>query len=165
MSRDKNVNSKATTAAPGHTPSVDIVELVAGMMNLWGKRREESERRGRNKREGESQLVGGSPRQGCRDLHFRKVSKLLLSQRATALLGQKPNRRQGSAPFCPKFVCLSSPGSRGEVEAEVFSNFCAFFEFLGRKIRCARMVHCFVFGEGWWGGERNFRRYRSVPRR
>lgn len=83
---------KASAAAPSNTPSGDVVGLVPGGGEVRKASRGEKKKKRKQKRR-ESQLVGGSLRQGCRDLRFRKVSRLLLSQRATSLLGQKPNRR------------------------------------------------------------------------
>ena len=57
----------------------------------------------------------GQPGKGGRDLLFRKVSRLSLSQRAASLLRQKPKRgRGGSASLCVlKFTSLSSSKGRG----------------------------------------------------
>jgi len=90
-------------------------------------------RRGRRQRKKQKeripQLVGGSARQGGRDLLFRKVSRLLLTQRAASLLRQKPKRR-GRASSCPRICALvftHSPGGGRDSDirrvSRFFSNF------------------------------------------
>ena len=119
MSRDEDVGSKVGNAVPNHTPSVDVDGADAGNREDEGSvEREEGDEEG-TKGKKESQLVGGTPvtSAGGRDLLFRKVSRLWLSQRAASLLGQKSNRRRGSASFCPHTCILvfteSSGGGRG----------------------------------------------------
>jgi len=113
MSRDKDVDSKAATAASDRTLFVNVVGVVAsdGKMRKTSKRRKR--KRKKQKRGGFSAGLEGQLGKGGHDLLFRKVSRLLLSQRAASLLCQKRKRRRGSAPLCPQIrvpVFFQRPG-------------------------------------------------------
>ena len=76
MSRDKDVSSKATTAAPSRTPSVDVVGLVAGDSE---ERRRSRVKRRKQKKGNLSWLEG----------HFGKVV-------AISILGKSPTLAQST---------------------------------------------------------------------
>jgi hypothetical protein len=98
-------------------------------------RKASRERRRRKQKREDSALVGGSARQGGRDLLFRKVSRLSLSQRAVSLR-QKPNRRRDPASLrVLKFASWSSSRGREELEAEPFGRFRGFFRISWIKNR------------------------------
>ena len=156
MSRDKDVCSKPAVATSRQTQSVNVVGVVTNDGRMR-KRREGGGGRGRNKREADSQLVGGSARQGGHDLLFRKVSRLLLSQRAASPLRQNRRDDEGQRRSGFKFVPLSSSRGWGEVEAETFGEFCDFFRNSGTKNqRGLTDSLSFRVQQGWWGRERNF---------
>ena len=113
VARQKDVDSKATTAAPYRTPGLNVVGVVAGDSKDERSVEEEEEKEGETKWQEDSQLVGGSARQGGRDLLFRKVSRLSPSQRAAPLLRQKPKGQRRPASLCPQvrvLVFTKGPG-------------------------------------------------------
>ena len=127
VARQKDVDSKATTAAPYRTPGLGVVGVVAGDSKDERSVEEEEKKERERKGQEDSELVGGSARQGGRDLLFRKVSRFSPSQRAASLLCQKPKRRRRLARCVLKFVSLSSPEDQGEVEAGASGKFYVFF--------------------------------------
>jgi len=126
VARQRRRLGSTTTAAPGQAPSVDVVGGVPSDGKHEEGVGEEGEERKKQKGEG-SQLVGGSARQGGRNLLFRKVSRLLLSQRAASFLRQKPKRGRGSASLCPQTCVLVFSQGPGEVQAETSDEFCENF--------------------------------------
>lgn len=90
----KTSTQKLLLPLPGQTLRASVFDVVAVDDESEKGVGEEEEEEEKTKEKENSQLVGGSVRQGCRDLLFRKVSRLLLSQRA-ASLRQKPKRRRG----------------------------------------------------------------------
>ena len=108
----------------------------------------------RNGKREDSQLVGGSARQGGHDLLFRKVSRLLLSRRAVSLSVKTEQTTRACVVVSPNFRPSLPPGAGGRSRLRHPSSFANFFEFPERKTRGVGMIHCgFVFGEDG-GGEK-----------
>ena len=68
MSRDTKTSTQATTAAPYRTPGLGVVDVVAGDSKDEKSVEEEKKNEGEAKGQEDSELVGGSARQGSRDL-------------------------------------------------------------------------------------------------
>ena len=112
MSRDKDVDSKVTTTAPNHASSVEAVGFVAG--DCESKKRVERKERGEGETKGKRNLSGMEGQLGnVVAISFLGKSPNSCSVNAASLLGQKPNKRRGSASLCPHICVLVFTGRLG----------------------------------------------------
>lgn len=139
---------------PGCSTPLASSQSIAKITRASRRRRREEETDGKK----DSQLVGGSVRQGGHNLLFRKVSRLSLSQRAASLFLKNGRDDEGiNVVSCPQIRALVFQGSRGGCRLRDSWSFADFFGFSQEQPEMYDTNSLLVrVWRGWGRGERNF---------